>query len=243
MSRVLDVLPPRQLQTLERKPSWHNRAGRIDRSACAFVNASWLWRRADFKSSPTSAGRLARGTYEITAADFDWLMRFVKPHNVQGDYRTTKSNAMRGRYVATPHRPGANPNHGATREKMLGLPADWCQALIIERWQFPKHERKSPVAVAYARKGHIAARRQHFLICPTCRRKCTKLFLPQCTADEYGDARAAQDYLRRRQQHCPNRPGTSFEAQLIERYGILFDHRVLQCRLCLGIRYGEIRAH
>ncbi len=39
---------PPQLATLHTKPSWHNRAGRIDRSACIELRAAELWRHAAF---------------------------------------------------------------------------------------------------------------------------------------------------------------------------------------------------
>ena len=37
--------PPPTLKTLRSKPSWHNRNGRIDRSACFVLTAARLWRR------------------------------------------------------------------------------------------------------------------------------------------------------------------------------------------------------
>ncbi|MFG0251403.1 MAG: hypothetical protein ACF8NJ_00855, partial [Phycisphaerales bacterium JB038] len=89
--------------------------------------------------------------------------------------------------------------------------------------------------------GVPAGRTQHFLRCPTCPRKCVKLYLPQCTQQESDDALRAQRHLQHLARHFPNHPGTDHEALLHARYHLLFHPRQLKCRHCLGIRYGETR--
>lgn len=259
---------PLTLPTLHTKPTWHNRAGRVDRSACAVVRASDLWRYATFKPSRNSKGRTHSANYRLTAHEFDYLLGRVRPRILKGDRRTSKSNAMRpeDRLVPAPHDVACNPNQGATRTKRLCLNSDWSQTLRLERWRFPKNEKKSTRAMnkidecekklddvaPWSSKsraelrgylGHPESRTQHFLICPTCKRKCTKLFLPQCTQQESNDSLIAENYLRDIARRFANTPGTQLEAQLNQRYGILFHPRLLRCRHCLGLRYGDVRKY
>lgn len=135
---------PPALRTFDRKPSWVNNAGRVDRAACMEVRASELWRLLDsphWMESRTSAGRLAHATIAIDAALLARLHDTRNPRLLLGDLRTPKSNAMKG-----PHDPYrrrhvnrargdqpwtalddalevryTNPNKGAARSKMLAL--------------------------------------------------------------------------------------------------------------------------
>ncbi|MEZ6191260.1 MAG: hypothetical protein R3C45_08215 [Phycisphaerales bacterium] len=70
-----------------------------------------------------------------------------------------------------------NPNKGASRTKMLGLPHDWSQPLTINRYRF--HARLT----------------QHFFACPNCKKRALKLFLPLCTDAELRDADFARLWL------------------------------------------------
>ncbi len=257
---------PLSLPTLHTKPSWHNRAGRIDRSACAVLPASAIWRRASFTPDPHPAGRTHIADFTLTARRFDRLLDFVRPRILKGDRRTSKSNAMRPeeRLIPTPHDVACNPNHGATRTKRLCLNYDWTQTIRIERWCFPRNEQKSARALAHLHDrerrlddvapwssmpraelrqflGYPESRTQHFLICPVCKRKCVKLFLPLCTQQESDDSVIVENYLRDIARRFPNSPGTPLEAQLSQRYGLLLHPRQLKCRHCLGLRYGDVR--
>ncbi len=189
--RQLDHAPPPSLCTLHTPPSWHNRAGRVDRSACLTLLASRLWRwvplehwlshvsnttRARRQQLPPSQARrlsLARrldrsATLELDAHTLYQLHRCEEPHQLQGDYRTRKSNAMRVGFGVKADKPHPmksanlqsqspepqtlNPNRGVgfTMHKMLGLPAAWSIHLTIERY------------------FQHAKLKQHFLVCPVC---------------------------------------------------------------------------
>ena len=213
------------LTTLAAKPSWLNRAGQVDRSACLELRAANLWPHATFRTyrgsrrpgsrHPKSlTQREAVATYKVTANLLFILHSQISPRTLAGDWRTHKSNAMKmsrtsggtsmdhrvavaKRSAATEsHAPGldfglpANPNKGAARTKMLGLPTDWTQDVRLERWRL--HDRLA----------------QHFLICPNCMQRCLKLFLPLCTEAELRDALTAQLWLR---THLPAvLPGAHF---------------------------------
>ncbi|MFN3169025.1 MAG: hypothetical protein ACE37H_18415 [Phycisphaeraceae bacterium] len=276
MSRLQTPAPPR-LMTFDDAPSWHNRAGRVDRSACFTLGVSKLWRKVPdehWRDQRTYVRLRQRrpervGTLNLCAHDLWVLHQFEWPRPLEGDRRTTKSNAMglrvlRGRVWPNAHPPPppnprpAHPNRGVGFSmglKMLGLPAEWETTLTIERYR--QHARLS----------------QHFWVCPVCgprdaaegaacdgasvcassvRRppaigkakslptgRVTKLYLPLCTRREWGDAQVAWLWLK---THCrPNAPLSPTAAGLIARYGELFSGRRLRCRACLGLRYGEVK--
>jgi hypothetical protein len=91
-------LPP--LPTLDLKPTWTNRAGRVDRSACLALCVGRLWRRIE----PDGWTRLCTGNpareawaeIAVHAIDLISLHRRRGPHVLRGDLRTTKSHVMRG---------------------------------------------------------------------------------------------------------------------------------------------------
>lgn len=286
------------LKTLPTRPSWHNRAGRVDRSACFSLTAAKLWRLIDEASwSYTFAARQytrhAKGRCDrhaeitLTARDLWLLHKRETPQRIDGDRRTTKSNAMRGggrgtgagvqqgiraqtptpnAAPCTPH-PAINPNRGAGFAmglKRLGLDCMWDTTLMIQR--IVQHDKL----------------KQHFIVCPACRPRndgsggmdipvcrsaqpnrnaprgtsppanklrsklppglATKLYLPLCTEQEYEDAQRARLWLTTHTD--PNRPLSPGAAQLIKRYGELFQDpasRQLRCRHCLGLRYGQAK--
>jgi hypothetical protein len=164
-----------------------------------------------------------------------------------------------------------NPNKGATREKIIGLPREWTQPLRMEVWQ----KRIRP-AYFFVCPGHIApgspgvdAHRcrsatpgKPGAICDprlaplstrkpgrkspadkrggACPQRCLKLMMVQCTPDERRDAKIAQTWIdsippqmRAKMQPHINR--------LIERYGPIFEPRVLLCPRCVGggVKYGN----
>lgn len=237
-------LPP--LPSLHTKPSWVNRAGRVDRSACVELRASeikrllemnfrrrgqWLglgWGAVAGETRDT-AGLEGSATCTIHAEFLEKLHASRLPRALVGDYRTGKANVMKSRFVH-PHKvsqPDApNPNKGASQQKVIHLPpADgeqlWSQTLTLQRWRL--HEKLA----------------QHFLVCPRCQQRTMKLFLILCTPDEAADAAYVAIYLRHLQINERNHPGSALESQLVSRYAALFPPRQFQCARCLGLRYGE----
>ena len=134
---------PPDLATLHRKPSWHNRAGNVDRSACLEIRASELWRLIHprkFQRTPSAAGRQASAAITIDSTFIFNLHQTRLPRTLIGDQRTPKSNAMKTARDGSPRRRHRkphdqpwialadstdfhypNPNKGAARTKMLGL--------------------------------------------------------------------------------------------------------------------------
>ncbi|MCC7407254.1 MAG: hypothetical protein IT442_04235, partial [Phycisphaeraceae bacterium] len=107
--------------------------------------------------------------------------------------------------------------------KILPLERNWSATLRLEKWQL--HPRLA----------------QHFFVCPHCRRKCLKLFLPLCLKQEYHDALLAHLYLNSLRARRPNAPGSEEERLLHTRYGLLFPPVLPRCRQCLPLRYGEVK--
>ena len=92
------------LVTLRTPPSWLNRAGRVDRSACFVVGVGALWRRipaSGWRDTARAAHKRRTqtpervGTTTLTAHDLWVLHRHETPRRVAGDARTTKSNALK----------------------------------------------------------------------------------------------------------------------------------------------------
>lgn len=215
------------------------------------------------QSARNTDGRIASGFHTITAEQVDFLQRRRLPRRLAGDWRTTRANAMRPHYyrpddgfaLRRPHNadldeyefdvglPG-NPNHGATRTKMIGITEHWSQTLRIEKWVFP---------------GRIAP--AYYLICPGtfhvdvecppplstcgagrkatgCPQRTLKLLMVQCTPDEWRDANLVQtwmDSLGNRRTPAIHRDMT----RLLQRYGPILPPRQLLCARCLGVRYGN----
>lgn len=260
-STMRDPAHPLRLRTLHLKPTWHNRAGYVDRSACFELCASTIVRLAHAdvftvvkRRSVHAQGSLhAVAEYTITVRTLERIAQTQPARPLKGDLRTRKSNCMKSRY-SPGDRPGefaTNPNRGATRLKAFGLPDGyhletgkplWSQTLIIQHWRYLLNR---TIRTYHGRAKDF--RTQHYLVCPTCKTrphiKHAKLFLPLCTVEEIHDANLAQSFLLRQQRKRGkrNQPPDSFEIQLIERYAMLFHPRQFRCRHCLGIRYGEKR--
>ncbi len=244
-------MPPLKLETFNQNPSWQNRAGRIDRSACIELKASDIWpyiQHDDWKNFRDLPCKHARLIATATVCIYPWtllpLIKQKRPRILQGDFRTTRSNAFKhSPYNKLPKKLGrrsirptqaihpfdslkgyciSNPNQGAMRTKLIGIPSNWSQQLTLQRWRL--HAKLA----------------QHFFTCPTCNKRALKLFLPQCTKEEYRDAGFARLWIDSNQYRITRsstlRPQAS---RLISRYGLLFPPRQLQCRKCLALRYGE----
>lgn len=187
----------------------------------------------------------------ITAAQLHALHNARHPFVLQGDHRTSKSNAMKTRDISCGASWGSvafNPNAGACREKILGLPAHpvmWSQQISLiaptrrqrEQSQHNSHEHPTPTANHW------------FLECPCChsrgfgRVRVRKLFMVLCTEEEARDAALADTWLRQHDHMIrPHRKALyALRTTLIKRYGPLLPPRSLACRKCLGIRYGELK--
>ncbi len=238
------------------KPTWVNRAGRIDRSACMEVRASEVKSRAKLRpirrARASARGKRkvkitphveAVGEVEINGRLLAHLHSFRMPYTLAGDGRTGKSNAMKDpeehntRMLAGgwPRVWHFNPNKGASRTKLLGFFAEpefmsgWSQKVRLVRWR--SHERLA----------------QHYLICPQCKGKFRKLFMVLCSKQEIDDAATAEAWVdmvdaRHAASRRPIDPDIlRLRAKMIDRYAPLFHDRRLLCRTCLGMRYGEMR--
>ena len=232
------------LPTLHTKPSWHNRTGRPDRSACAVLNATDIDYQAHYQPTPhyyrnarcptppppNPKKPIAVGTATVDAYTLLHTIRWELPHQLQGDLRTKKANALKSRYDPIPGEPTANPNRGATRTKILGLPA--CTLPHPHGWQ---------QTITVHRVHLHTTLKMSYILCPRCKKRARKLFLPLCTEQEYLDARLAHAAINMFRARHPNAPGTQEEADLIKRYSALFPPRSLLCKQCLNLRYGEAK--
>ncbi|MFK7789108.1 MAG: hypothetical protein AB8C95_06360 [Phycisphaeraceae bacterium] len=174
---ILKHASPPKLATLNTKPTWHNRAGRVDRSACLTLTAAKHWRHLTdrawtYRYPARQSIRHAKGKCDrfadlrYWARDLWTLHKNEQPYPLQGDFRTTKSNAMRahstrnnftqriqGQRNAPIHGDGTiNPNRGVGFNfyKRLGLDCMWQTNLRIER---------------YVQHANL---KQHFFVCPVC---------------------------------------------------------------------------
>ncbi len=222
----MGMVPP-SLKTLRHRPTWINRAGRVDRYACFDLRASDIWRlvpTGDWRKairSPRAKTRLiARATITLCAAQLQRIRDARLPLALAGAHRTAKSNAAK----VHPH------------QRTLALPDDWACKLTLERWRM--HARLT----------------QHFFQCPACgqaeggnrqskidNRKSLKLFLITPTPDEWRDAQRAATFLSTHHDQLIRHQQFDLMTQLFDRYSALFPPRQLLCRTCLGIRYGEVK--
>lgn len=150
-------LPPQlNLPTLHTKPSWQNRTGNTDRSAVCQLKASKIWplippeyfkiyhKQKFTDTCPKNrqpAILTAQAEITINEQIIQYLNNREKPLQIRGDYRTTKSNAMKTpTIIIQPHATNSkplpqnqnqnqnkkhtqqpNPNRGATQTKILAL--------------------------------------------------------------------------------------------------------------------------
>ena len=119
-----------------------------------------------------------------------------------------------------------NPNQGATRVKRWGVDQGWSQRLMIEGvWVSDRLT-------------------QHYFQCAGCQDRAKKLFMILATQAEWRDAELARLWLRSQEARRAVRVmgvRSADELRVIERYGALWDRRVLRCAKCLGLRWGEVR--
>ena len=97
------------LATFELQPTWVNRSGRVDRTACVEIRASELWPHAAFrevkrhrKSGETSYLE-AIATIILAARFLHKLHVDRNPLTLQGDWRTSKANVMKRKALGTRH--------------------------------------------------------------------------------------------------------------------------------------------
>ncbi|MEM9345626.1 MAG: hypothetical protein AAGB26_03300 [Planctomycetota bacterium] len=258
MSPRCHTTAPPKLHTLNTKPTWHNRAGRVDRSACFVLTVRQHWRGIPegewnyrLGLPPSGAWRLnnPRPAHDIhglkglcdryaevtfSARDLWLLHRHDPPYPLQGDFRTAKSNALRtgerAQWMRKDHILGDGP---VNPNRGAGF-KQYKRLGLPAEWQ---------TTLRIERVVQHAKLRQHFFVCPLCSSRSTKLFLPLCTPREGEDALIAQLWLKSHLGNVtnPNRPLSADAAKLIERYGALFEPRQLRCRQCLGLRYGELK--
>jgi hypothetical protein len=234
-----------------------------------------------------AGGRVATGIYTITAHEVHELNRTRWPRQLAGDWRTTRANAMRDEDFSSgaryhfrvkrnaPHEHATydgldpNPNHGACRTKMIGLPYDWTQPLRVEKWIFERR-----IQPAY------------YLICPGPRPLSKSACLPRFLQAQF--ARPSVSSVssvvnppplstcprgrNSARKGCPQRTLKLMMAQcteaeardaeiaqlwieslppqliprlrlritaLLARYAPIMHPRTLLCPRCLGVRYGN----
>ncbi len=121
--RMAALFDPPPLRTRHAQPSWVNRAGRIDRSACVELWASDIWPFARFATIAHPCHHGARNPdlvhgYREAESKINLSARFLarrqanrRPRHLQGDLRTTKSNAMRPSFLP-PLPPGEGRGEG-----------------------------------------------------------------------------------------------------------------------------------
>ncbi|MCH7604139.1 MAG: hypothetical protein IIB54_15380, partial [Planctomycetes bacterium] len=100
-------LPP--LATLELKPTWVNRSGRVDRTACVEIRADELWPHATFRKVKRHR-KSGEASYLEAIATITLAARFLhklhvdrNPLTLQGDWRTSKANVMKRKALGTGH--------------------------------------------------------------------------------------------------------------------------------------------
>lgn len=214
---------PPQLATLHTKPSWHNRAGRIDRSGCFQLRASTIWRGAKFLApSPTASslpypalrGRVGKGALSKSHAK-PCMGRLQRPRCIATATRYLNSiiferfpRAARSRELVGDHRTRKSNVMKSRFDNRPGEPAvnpnkgpDRTKmfGIPIELWEqtLTIQRWRFPLPPRYDPRTDSVrphARTQHFILCPRCQRKVCKLFLPMCSEEELRDAILAQQY-------------------------------------------------
>ena len=261
--RMAARFDPPPLRTRHAQPSWVNRSGSIDRSACVELRASDIWPFAAFATIAHPCHHGARNPglvhgYREAASEINVSARFLarrqanhRPRHLQGDLRTTKSNVMRPSFLP-PLPVGEGGGEGLQRKHVRihrptpalnpnkGAP----QTKFLGLWE---HWSQTIRIERWRLHDRLA---QHFLICPGCNQKFRKLFMPMCTNVEARDADLAEEWINQLDARCritrAPLPASLMaqRASILDRYSLLFTTgRQLVCRKCLGLRYGEVRAN
>lgn len=259
-------IPPLDPPTLRTQPSWTNRAGRVDRSACSVLRCATLWRDAEYGPADRVArGLEAQGRITLNAERLDFLVRTRTARTLRGDRRTQKSNALKQR-----RSPRAE----------LRLPDGWTQTLIIERWRL--HERLAQHFFACPRCGERALmlflprctaeevrdarfaaaylhlyqdeliRRSRFDIRDSLLSRYAPLFPPRpllcrkCLGVRYGDVPAERAAVKAKQAQLDRVPLTDDQRRALrelDRYRLVFarhrrEHRAIE-RMMKNVRSPE----
>lgn len=193
MSTRFAAPAPPQLKSLHTRPTWHNRAGRIDRSACFTLTASQLWRRIpdddwayrvkppsnasadafDQYGRPITPRRLPKGlcdryaTRTLWARDL-WLMhKWQWPRTLQGDHRTPRSNAMRmgvgSSALGVGKKPGPQNPTPITQN-----PPNPNRGVGFNLYKMLGLNCLWQTTLTIERYVQHAKLKQHFLVCPVC---------------------------------------------------------------------------
>lgn len=161
----------------------------------------------------------------------------------------------------------ANPNRGASREKRFGLDDDWSQRLGLEKWTHasvsgvqyflicPGPAKDLTERSAGLTRSTVDAKGLKGLTGTTsncgdgskgahdkgwvCGQRVYKLFWVLAREGEVRDALFAEQWLASLDSHQLARQSAAVSAH-INRYGpIMGDDRMLRCRRCLRLRYGQ----
>ena len=171
------------LESLHTKPTWHNRAGRIDRSACFVLTVSKHWRDIpeddwtyrlglppseqwrlnnprpahDVRGLKGLCDRYAEATFWARAL---WLLhKGEQPYPLRGDFRTAKSNAMKA---------GAGAQW-MREDRVLGDgPVNPNRGVGFNQYKMLGLDAAWHTTVRIERVVQHAKLRQHFFVCPVC---------------------------------------------------------------------------
>lgn len=191
MSTPYATPAPPKLATLHTKPTWHNRAGRIDRSACFVITASKLWRdvpdgdwkyrfkqpRCDasqVKPRQRVASRLKGlcdryATRNLYARDLWMLHKCQQPYPLQGDFRTAKSNALRHTPRPVDQRGDRPCAQGMRQDNILGHgPTNPNRGVGFNLYKMLGLDCLWQTTLRIERYVQHAKLKQHFLVCPVC---------------------------------------------------------------------------
>ncbi|MEM9345613.1 MAG: hypothetical protein AAGB26_03235 [Planctomycetota bacterium] len=183
------------LRTLNTKPSWHNRAWRVDRSACFVMTASKHWReipeerwtyRLGLPPSehwrlnnprPASDVRGIKGVCDryadltLWARDLWLLHKAEHPYPLRGDFRTGKANALRAHPRPTGPRPHNRPPRAqwVREDSILGHgPVNPNRGLGFNQYKMLGLDSMWHTTLRIERIVQHANLRQHFFVCPVC---------------------------------------------------------------------------
>ncbi len=160
-----------------------------------------------------------------------------------------------------------NPNRGASREKRFGLDFDWTQRLSLEKWSHnsvsgvqyflvcPGARACSTARAAGLQRSTVDSKGLKGITGTTsncgdgsngahdqgwvCGQRVYKLFWVLARETEVRDALFAEEWIASLTSSQLARQSAQVSA-LIDRYGpIMGDDRLLRCRRCLRLRYGQ----
>jgi len=129
-----------------------------------------------------------------------------------------------GRVRRTNQGNSQSPTHSQlVRDPSCGQDGSLGASIDIKDWRLP------PLSIA---KPGLGTKKKG------CPQRVLKLMMVQCTPQENRDAMLAQTWMKSLPPEAASRQ-LSVISQMVERYGPIFEPRVLLCPRCLGVKYGN----